>query len=135
MSLHNSPSTFSAFRSTIPVPFLLFTAFFSAVLLVFMGLHVAQAQESFKSDGDSLISQDEDPAEALAFTLNALADRPAAPALISTEGWVLNEIPANDDGSSELVTLPFPINFFGNQYSALFVNNNGNVTFNSPMPT
>ena len=135
MSLHNSPSTFPASRSSIPVPFILFTALFSVVLLVFMGLHVAQAQESFKPGADSPISQDEDPAEALAFTLNALADRPAAPALISTEGWALNEIPANDDGSSELVTLPFPINFSGNQYSALFVNNNGNVTFNSPMPT
>lgn len=61
--------------------------------------------------------------------------RPEAPALVSTDGWVLDEVPRNDDGSSPLVTLPFPINFFGNRYSALYVNNNGNVTFNEPMST
>jgi hypothetical protein len=36
----------------------------------------------------------------------------------------------NDDDSSELITLPFSVNFFGNLYDGLYVNNNGNVSFN-----
>jgi hypothetical protein len=38
----------------------------------------------------------------------------------------------NDDGSSNELTLPFEINFFGNTFNSFFINNNGNVTFNSP---
>ena len=44
-------------------------------------------------------------------------------------------IPANDDGSSSVVQLGFTINFFGRQRSSVFVNNNGNVTFDAPLPT
>src|SRR4029450_5857845 len=29
----------------------------------------------------------------------------------------------------------FPVNFFGTTYQTLFVNNNGNVTFDSPLST
>lgn len=39
-------------------------------------------------------------------------------------------LPHNDDGSSGRITLPFAANFFGTTYNSLFVNNNGNVTFN-----
>ncbi len=38
----------------------------------------------------------------------------------------------NDDGSSNELALPFEINFFGNTFNSFFINNNGNVTFNSP---
>ena len=38
----------------------------------------------------------------------------------------------NDDGSSNLLNLPFEINFFGNTYSNFNINNNGNITFNGP---
>jgi Nidogen-like len=31
--------------------------------------------------------------------------------------------------------LPFAVNFFGNTYNGLYVNNNGNVTFNGPVST
>jgi hypothetical protein len=44
-------------------------------------------------------------------------------------------MPRNDDGSSTRVSLPFPINFFGNPYDSLYVNNNGNVTFDAPLST
>ncbi|WP_341229466.1 nidogen-like domain-containing protein, partial [Nocardioides salarius] len=40
-----------------------------------------------------------------------------------------NYLPANDDDSSEAVELPFALSFFGQPYSDVFVNNNGNVTF------
>ena len=36
----------------------------------------------------------------------------------------------NDDGSSSQLNLPFALNFFGNEYSQFFINNNGNITFN-----
>ena len=42
---------------------------------------------------------------------------------------------ANDDGSTGSVNIGFSANFFGNTYTSLFVNNNGNVTFNQPLST
>ncbi|RLJ20243.1 nidogen [bacterium endosymbiont of Escarpia laminata] len=39
----------------------------------------------------------------------------------------------NDDGSSNLLDLPFNINFYGNEFSSFFINNNGNVSFNNPI--
>lgn len=43
----------------------------------------------------------------------------------------------NDDGSqsSETVFLPQPINFFGGSYRSFFINNNGNITFDSALST
>ena len=43
---------------------------------------------------------------------------------------------ANDDGSSGAVPIGFgPINYFGLIFSSLYVNNNGNVTFDLPLAT
>ncbi len=44
-------------------------------------------------------------------------------------GFTANVLPPNDDGSTNEITLPFTMNFFGTNFSSLFVNNNGNVTF------
>jgi len=41
----------------------------------------------------------------------------------------------SDDLSSGPVSLPFAINYFGNTYSALYINNNGHVTFAIPLRT
>jgi len=35
----------------------------------------------------------------------------------------------NDDSSTNELTLPFAVNFFGQTYTSFFVNNNGNITF------
>ena len=40
---------------------------------------------------------------------------------------------ATDDGWAGPVALPFTANFFGTAYDALFVNNNGNVTFDGSL--
>ncbi len=56
-------------------------------------------------------------------------------ALRSNSGFTLNILPPNDDGYTELVPIGFELNFFGNSYSDLYVNNNGNVTFDSPQST
>src|SRR5207249_573157 len=52
---------------------------------------------------------------------------------IENLGCATNTLPANDDDSTGLVNLGFTLNFFGTNYSSLFVNNNGNVTFTSAL--
>lgn len=39
----------------------------------------------------------------------------------------------NDDGSSNLLNLPFGVNFFGTNYNNFYANNNGNITFGGPV--
>lgn len=41
----------------------------------------------------------------------------------------------NDDGSTALVPVGFNANFFGLNFNQVFVNNNGNITFNSALGT
>lgn len=74
---------------------------------------------------------------ALVLALTALvALNPVRASAASFEpGFNSNTLAANDDGSTGLVGLPFPIDFFGNTYSSLYVNNNGNVTFNGSLGT
>ena len=50
-------------------------------------------------------------------------------------GFNAEELAANDDGSSSLVPLGFALNFYGVTYDQLYVNNNGNVTFDSSLST
>src|SRR4051794_31393330 len=56
----------------------------------------------------------------------------AAPGAVMP-GFNSTNLPGNDDGSTGLVTLPFTLKFFGQRYSSLYVNNNGNVTFTTPL--
>ncbi|MBK8583545.1 MAG: hypothetical protein IPL86_17595 [Flavobacteriales bacterium] len=44
-------------------------------------------------------------------------------------------MPPNDDGSSELITLPFTFSLYGEQYTTCYINNNGNVSFDGPYGT
>ncbi len=48
-------------------------------------------------------------------------------------GFNANVLPANDDASTDLVPLGFTINFFGVNYTHLYINNNGNVTFDEAL--
>ena len=50
-------------------------------------------------------------------------------------GYNSNTLAANDDGSTGLVSMGFTANFFGTNYTQLYVNNNGNVTFDSTLGT
>jgi Nidogen-like/PEP-CTERM motif len=47
----------------------------------------------------------------------------------------LNTLAANDDGSTGSVAIGFTTNFFGLNFNSLYVNNNGNVTFDNPLFT
>lgn len=48
-------------------------------------------------------------------------------------GFSSYTLAGNDDGSTNSVSLPFAITFYGHTYSSLFINNNGNFTFNGPL--
>ena len=41
----------------------------------------------------------------------------------------------NDDGSTPLINIPFNFCLYGTQYTSLYINNNGNISFGSPYPT
>jgi hypothetical protein len=55
------------------------------------------------------------------------------------DGCATSALPPNDDGSSGAAPLadafPEGLDFFGSTYTALYVNNNGNVTFDGPLST
>lgn len=69
-------------------------------------------------------------AVAAALTLPARSEAGAVRA-----GFDATVFPGNDDGSTGPVAMGFTINFYGNTRSTLFVNNNGNVTFDSALGT
>lgn len=56
-------------------------------------------------------------------------------AIRNNASFYANQLERNDDGSSEPYQLGFRINFFGRVQDTLYVNNNGNVTFDLPLPT
>ena len=56
-------------------------------------------------------------------------------ALVSSADCVQHQLDRNDDGSTASVPLPFTLNFFGQSHTSLWVNNNGNVTFDGPLST
>lgn len=57
-------------------------------------------------------------------------------AVRSNQGFLQNSVPRNDDGStSTSIPLGFNINFFGENFSSAWVNNNGNITFGGPLST
>lgn len=56
-------------------------------------------------------------------------------AIVSSVDCAANTLQPNDDGSSSKVTLPFALDFYGQTYDGIFVNNNGNVSFGAPMST
>lgn len=72
----------------------------------------------------------------------SLAVLPLAMALVTASeataqgiapGFDQTQVPRGDDNSSGPVTLPFTANFFGGNYTQIYVNNNGNVTFGRPL--
>ncbi|MBO1268114.1 nidogen-like domain-containing protein [Arthrobacter cavernae] len=58
-----------------------------------------------------------------------------AEAIINAAECNANVLRANDDSSSASVQLPFGVNFYGSSFESLWVNNNGNVTFDGPLST
>ena len=84
-------------------------------------------------DGDSNSTQSDLSSEQIK-SLNQLSPG-TANAVRNLPGCTTNTLPANDDSSTSAVTLPFSLNFFGTTRTQVYVNNNGNVTFDSALST
>ena len=67
--------------------------------------------------------------------MEQLEDRSVPAAIRPLPGFTVNNLPANDDGSTGLVNLGFTINFFGVSTNQVYVNNNGNITLGQPFFT
>jgi hypothetical protein len=66
---------------------------------------------------------------AVVFTMTGFAQAAAViPGVFNS-----NNLPGNDDNSTGLVPIGFPVNFFGTTFNNLYVNNNGNITFDTPL--
>jgi hypothetical protein len=48
--------------------------------------------------------------------------------------WTL-ALPPSDDGSTANISIPFPFCLYGNSYDSLYINNNGNITFDAAYAT
>ena len=64
-----------------------------------------------------------------------VCSRRCVSAIQNLPGFTTNSLGRNDDGSSSQITLPFSPDFFGVTEHAVYVNNNGNITFDSPLST
>lgn len=71
-------------------------------------------------------------ASAISFSASSMAI-PLISGLGGTSGFGELALNPNDDGSSSLLNLNFTANFFGTSYNQFYINNNGNITFNSPV--
>jgi RHS repeat-associated protein len=66
-------------------------------------------------------------------TLITICIFPSAQAGEIRPGFDTFELARNDDGSSSAITLDFTVNFFGENFNQVYVNNNGNLTFGHPL--
>jgi hypothetical protein len=65
----------------------------------------------------------------------SLITTPQAHASAIRTGFDASTFARNDDGSTGLLPIGFSVDFFGLTFSSLYLNNNGNVTFDSPLGT
>ena len=70
----------------------------------------------------------------VALVLAATLDTQPGAVVSSSSCWG-GTLAANDDGSTGQVDIGFTLSFFGQSFSRLYVNNNGNVTFDEPLST
>ena len=72
---------------------------------------------------------------ALGLIASMITTSALAGAVHDTDLFTTNSLARNDDSSTGLVSLGFTVNFFGRSFNQLYVNNNGNVTFDAPLST
>jgi hypothetical protein len=70
-----------------------------------------------------------------AFAVSAADAAPLRSGLGGAAGYGEQAVVFTDDGSSNQLNLPFQINFFNHNFNKYYINNNGNVTFQSPLST
>ena len=59
----------------------------------------------------------------------------AYPGFIPSDNTYTSAMPACDDCSSGAINLPFTFCFYGQNYSTIYINNNGNISMNGPYGT
>jgi len=69
----------------------------------------------------------------LSLKFEPLEARRLLTAVRDLDGFTANSLAATDDGSSAAVAIGFELNFFGDLFDELYVNNNGNVTFDGAL--
>lgn len=74
------------------------------------------------------------PAQTLSTACNCMIPLDSTFLVVDFQSYVPPDY-RNDDGSSNLITLPFSFNFFGTMYNSLYINNNGNISFGTPYST
>ncbi|MEO0403242.1 MAG: FG-GAP-like repeat-containing protein, partial [Bacteroidota bacterium] len=52
--------------------------------------------------------------------------------VIGFDPYTWTQIPPNDDGSAGPLTIPFDFSLYGTDYNDIYINNNGNVSFDAP---
>lgn len=70
---------------------------------------------------------------ALAIALSLAAGAAPVAALTIQPGFNAASFAGNDDSSTSLIGFGFNFNFFGTTYTQAYINNNGNITFASPL--
>ena len=69
------------------------------------------------------------------FTTAVLPVPTVPPGRVTRPGFNANVFPGNDDGSIGPVPLGLTARFFGNTFTSVFINNNGNLTFDASLST
>lgn len=54
---------------------------------------------------------------------------------VEPDGTYTLALQPNDDGSSNLINIPFDFCFYGQTYNSFYINNNGNITFENALST
>jgi hypothetical protein len=55
--------------------------------------------------------------------------------MVQLDSTFIQAMLPNDDFYSNLISLPFTFDFYGNTYNSLYINNNGNISFLAQYPT
>ncbi len=69
------------------------------------------------------------------FSADILSAPEAISAVRPLPGFDANTLGPSDDGTSSAINLPFSLNFLGVLESSVYVDNNGNITFDTPLST
>ncbi|MFZ9613381.1 MAG: nidogen-like domain-containing protein [Crocinitomicaceae bacterium] len=66
---------------------------------------------------------------------NSNAKANACDCYIEPDSTYILAMQPNDDGSTGLIPIPFNFNLYGQTFNSIYINNNGNITFNGPLST
>ena len=85
------------------------------------------------ASANALVSPAVDPANAIVSDITDFTPTDFGPNDDGTYPCTSSDIGTPPDCTGVAQALGFPINFFGTEYTAVYINNNGNLTFDSPL--